>query len=456
MSYSCPAPTGPAVANAPVDTWLGTFNATSSWTDTVNTCAGNCVAPPTSSTPITRAAPPATQTLTCPAGQTGTWTQARTRTENGTRTTTYTCPAPTGAYTTNPATDSWLGTYNVTGSWVDTTNTCAPSTPTMCAVQSTFSSGLENGGDGEQTISYGLTAPPGGGNFTCFERDGCDPSVVLAPALSLSAWGALCQAGDTYMTVDRPMGYTSTDWVNSYTFEYACQPISASCVGSPPPPPTCGPAPPVASRTIGCPAGQTGSISQTHTWTNTAAPTCWVAAPWATISDTCTPSAPTCVSAPGVPAMNTPGGPQLHWLIACTANWGMHTGLGRPDFAAIKAATPVGGTRNAAYGASPTTGGWQCVSTNGAWLNPTTTGSMNSGLGTLGYAYAEVEWNSAMYTGWVGEQTLNFDQCDLRGGSRWGDCMLGDAGSMPPGLALVNALNVPSTIHSGFYNYTCP
>lgn len=97
----------------------------------------------------------------------------------------------------------------------------------MCAVQTSFSSGLENGGDGQQTISYSLSSPPTYEDFTCFERDGCNPGTVLAPALTLYAWGALCQPGDTYMTVDRPFGYTTTDWVTSFTYEFACEPVSA-------------------------------------------------------------------------------------------------------------------------------------------------------------------------------------------------------------------------------------
>ena len=156
--------------------------------------------------------------------------------------------------------------------------------------------------------------------------------------------------------------------------------------------------------------------------------------------------------------MNTPGGPQMRWFIACTANWGMHSGLPRPDWAAIKAATPAGGTRTASYGATGSTGGWQCVSTNGAWLNPTTSGSNSSGLGNLSYVYTELDWASVSYTAWTGEQTLNFDQCDFKGtGPRNpGDCYLGYGGSLPPGLVMVNAVNVPSTVHAAFYNDTCP
>jgi hypothetical protein len=175
VTYSCPDPWAAVVASSPVYTpWAPLESAA---------CAPACVAPPTVNAPITRAAPPSTQSLACPAGQSGTWTQQRSRTENGTRTTTYVCPAPTGAYTTNPSTDAWLGTYNFTSPWVDTVNTCAP---------------------------------------------------------------------------------------------------------------TCGPSPANGSRSLACPAGQSGTITQTHTWTSVPSPTCWAADSWSTVSNTCTPTVEVC------------------------------------------------------------------------------------------------------------------------------------------------------------------
>jgi hypothetical protein len=43
---------------------------------------------------------------------------------------------------------------------------------------------------------------------------------------------------------------------------------------------TCGPAPAIASQTVSCPAGTTGTWTQTHDWSPVAYPTCWVAVPW--------------------------------------------------------------------------------------------------------------------------------------------------------------------------------
>ena len=78
----------------------------------------SCTPPGPTSAAITRSVANENQTVACPAGQTGSITQTRTRTENGTRTTSWTCPGPTSS-----TTDTWLGTYNY-GGWTTTSNTC--------------------------------------------------------------------------------------------------------------------------------------------------------------------------------------------------------------------------------------------------------------------------------------------------------------------------------------------
>jgi hypothetical protein len=53
----------------------------------------------------------------------------------------------------------------------------------------------------------------------------------------------------------------------------------------------CGNAPPVATQTVACPAGTTGTWTQTHIWSPVAYPTCWNANAW-------TPSSPPAGSCP--------------------------------------------------------------------------------------------------------------------------------------------------------------
>lgn len=43
---------------------------------------------------------------------------------------------------------------------------------------------------------------------------------------------------------------------------------------------TCGPAPAIASQSVTCPAGTTGTWVQTHDWAAAAFPTCWTATAW--------------------------------------------------------------------------------------------------------------------------------------------------------------------------------
>lgn len=150
VSYHCPGRGGPIVASPESFT---------EWSPTAATaCAPVCTAPPTVNTPISRPAPPETQSLNCPSGQAGTWTQQRSRRENGTSRTTYSCPAPTGNYVTNPAQEIWHGTYSNFGRWEDTANTCAP----LCvAPPSTTETQTQNG-----TCRGGQITPGGSPSFT--------------------------------------------------------------------------------------------------------------------------------------------------------------------------------------------------------------------------------------------------------------------------------------------------
>ena len=85
--------------------------------------APSCTPPSPTSVAITRAVANENQTVACPAGQTGSITQTRTRTENGTRRTTWTCPGPTSS-----TSDTWLGTYNY-GGWTNVSSSCVVATP---------------------------------------------------------------------------------------------------------------------------------------------------------------------------------------------------------------------------------------------------------------------------------------------------------------------------------------
>jgi hypothetical protein len=123
-TYSCPAPTGPYTTNP--TTYSAWVNSGGGY-NVVNTCVPNCMAPATVN---------GTQTITdsyspaCPAGDTGTYTYQ----QNYVRTTqtSYSCPAPTGPYTTNPTT---YGPYTASGNPYNINNQCvapAPPPPPAC------------------------------------------------------------------------------------------------------------------------------------------------------------------------------------------------------------------------------------------------------------------------------------------------------------------------------------
>ncbi|HEL3200030.1 TPA: hypothetical protein UMF75_002389 [Stenotrophomonas maltophilia] len=127
----CGAPTGPVYAadgTLVYESWgvAGYLPAVT----TSNTCAPACIAPASSSVAITRSAPAESQNVGCPAGQTGEHWQQRTQVENGTRTTSWACPAATGSPVSSTS-DSWSGTYSAASGWVTTSNTCATPAPTL-------------------------------------------------------------------------------------------------------------------------------------------------------------------------------------------------------------------------------------------------------------------------------------------------------------------------------------
>lgn len=222
---TCPSPTGPVSPGTEVFTpWLPT---------TATACAPVCTAPPTVNTPITRAAPNERETLACPSGQLGSRTRERTRRENGTSTTTYSCPAPTGNYQTNPSTQTWLGTYTITGDWNETSNTCAPQ---CIAPPTSTQSGLQS-----TTCPTGQVTSSGGSTV---EQSRSRTTTYTCPAPT-----------GTYTSTTTPW----SPW--SPALSTVCSP---SCSASLPAPTTQTEAltPQVGSLT--CPRWQTGSISQTR------------------------------------------------------------------------------------------------------------------------------------------------------------------------------------------------
>lgn len=129
-TYSCPSKWGPFASSSSTK-WSGSYTASGEWKEVSNNCtaAPMCQPPAPQNVGISRPASAETrQVNSCPAGYTGTVTESRNRVENGTRTTSYSCPDPYGAPKSSTS-DRWLGTYTPTGNWSQVSSSCVVSNP---------------------------------------------------------------------------------------------------------------------------------------------------------------------------------------------------------------------------------------------------------------------------------------------------------------------------------------
>lgn len=187
---------------------------------------GTCVAPPPSCPP---APAPTSQSLTCPAGQSGTWTQQRGW--NG-------APAPT----------CWTA-----GSWVDTVNTCAPTPPSCPPAPAPASQSLTcpAGQSGTWTQQRGWNAAPAP---TCWTTGSwvdtvntCAPTPPACPPAPATATQSLtCPAGQTgtwtqqhgWNAAAAPTCWTAAPWSNTV---YTCAPPTCPAASPPASTPSCRP-----------------------------------------------------------------------------------------------------------------------------------------------------------------------------------------------------------------------
>lgn len=88
---------------------------------------GTCVAPAATNESIGRAGASESRDGTCPSGQKGQLKETRSVSENGTRTTTWSCPSPTGSPVSS-VDEKWSGTYTY-GAWTTSSSTCKAGGP---------------------------------------------------------------------------------------------------------------------------------------------------------------------------------------------------------------------------------------------------------------------------------------------------------------------------------------
>lgn len=178
------------------------------WTTVSDTCAPQCIATPTSS------ATPNSQPANCPGGQvTSTGATAFTQISTTTTTNTASCPAPTGpaTYTTTTSTTPW-----------------APTVASVCAPKCVAPAPTTNTGTQPASCPNGQITSTGATTFT---QTRTQPVTYACPS---------------------PQGsYTTTPGAWSAWSPTAASVCAPKCV-----------APPPQTQTVGCPVGQTGSISQ--------------------------------------------------------------------------------------------------------------------------------------------------------------------------------------------------
>jgi hypothetical protein len=232
-----------------------------SWMQISNTCQTPCPAQPADDM----------QTRSCPVGMTGIITDRRT-------------------YSAAPAPTCWTP-----GPWVETSNTCANTCGPRPANE-TRAASCPAGWSGSITESRAYTAAafptcwtPGAWSQT---SNTCCP-----PRPAPGNWTEACPVGQTgqifwerpYVAAAAPTCWTPGEWVRT----------GDTCASAPPP--TCPAQPADETDTQACPSGQTGSISVRRSYVAAAAPTCWTAGPWTTLSNTCAtppPPPPSCPEKP--------------------------------------------------------------------------------------------------------------------------------------------------------------
>ena len=112
------------------------------------------------------------------------------------------------------------------------------------------------------------------------------------------------------------------------TVTYSCQTekrrVVAAYSANPPPPPACPPQPASETQTVACPAGTTGSWTQTRSYTSAPAPTCWVAGAW---TPTSAPDGSCTAPPPPPPPTGTFPAQLLNFAETWDRNWnfGGHT-----------------------------------------------------------------------------------------------------------------------------------
>lgn len=237
-----------------------------------------------------------TQPAPCPPGQLASTSPYGSTSGTMSRTTSQTCNTPIGP----------LGAV-VYGPWgAPVGQSCSPEcTPTSTTETqpapcpagqiSTTSPYGSTSGTHSRTVTQtcstpvGPLGPPAPGPWGAPVGQSCAPPCT--PTSTPQSQSVACPAG------------TTGSWTQTRTITMTCAtpttpgaPVTSPWSPATEPAgtctPVCGPSPAPVNQSLTCPPGQSGTWTQTHGWTSSPAPTCWTAGPWTDVTNTCTPNPP--------------------------------------------------------------------------------------------------------------------------------------------------------------------
>lgn len=297
------------------------------------------------------------------------------------------CPAGQTGAITQQRSYTCVGTTWTPGAYSTISNTCVAATctpPQPANEQQILSCPPGQSGAITQQRSYscvGTTWTPGA--YTTISNT-CVAASCPAPQPPPDQLILGCPAGQTgSITQQRSYNCVSGNWTPG-----TYQTVANTCVGG-----TCaGPQPPNDTQTLSCPAGQTGSILQERSYTCIG--TAWTPGTYSTVSNTCSAGAQPPAGIPGAwwagQAENGWGLSLIQHANVLVAGWYYYGANGQPTWTIMPGCN---------WNASFTTCSGQIVASTGAWLGNYSTGPFQqatAGTVTFGFVSGQtgtMQWN---------------------------------------------------------------
>ncbi|MBL8516631.1 MAG: matrixin family metalloprotease [Betaproteobacteria bacterium] len=296
------------------------------------------------------------------------------------------CPAGQTGAITQQRSYSCVGTTWTAGAYATISNTCVAATctpPQPAAEQQVLACPAGQTGAITQQRTYTCVGTTWTAGAYQTISNTCVPATCAAPQPPPDQLIVGCPAGQTgSVTQQRTYTCVSGNWTPG-----AYQTVTNSCTAIP----CAGPQPPNDSQTLTCPAGQTGSITQQRSYTCIAGT--WTPGSYATTASTCTSSSPPA----GIPGAWWAGQAENGWGLSLiqhanvlVAGWYYYGNSGQPTWAIMPGCN---------WNTSFTTCSGQVVASTSAWLgNYSATPFQQTTTGTVTFGFVSgqsgtMQWN---------------------------------------------------------------